>query len=234
MSRAAPARNARLKAKAENEIRAKMEDKIRTEMEADGAAEADIQAEGRQMNADKPLIERKSISKRVRFEVFKRDCFTCQYCGRVPPTVMLEIDHIIPVVGGGSNDESNLVTSCFDCNRGKSDVPLNVAPESLAARAARIEEAEAQLAGYREIALAREARIERDCWDIIEILTGNRSETTHETFKAVKQFLGRLPIDEVMDAAQIASAFRTSSDRRRLRYFCGVCWRKIDPTRGQE
>lgn len=183
---------------------------------------------------DTPVNVRKPVSKRVRFEVFKRDGFCCVYCGRVPPTVMLEVDHIIPVVGGGSNDEGNLVTSCFDCNRGKSDVPLTVAPEALADRGERIAEAEAQLAGYREIALAREARIERDCWDIIEILTGDRTETTHETFRAVKQFLGRLPIDEVMDAAQIARAFRTSSDRTRLRYFCGVCWRKVDPTRGQE
>lgn len=184
--------------------------------------------------SDRETAERKPVSKRVRFEVFKRDCFTCQYCGAVPPTVVLEVDHIIPVAGGGSSDESNLVTSCFACNRGKSDVPLTIAPETLTDRAARIEEAEAQLAGYREIALAREARIERDCWDIIEILTGDRTETTQETFRAVKQFLGRLPIDEVMDAAQIARAFRTSSDRRRLRYFCGVCWRKVDPTRGQE
>lgn len=178
--------------------------------------------------------ERKPLSKKVRFDVFKRDCFTCTYCGRVPPTVILEIDHIIPVAQGGGNEETNLVTSCFDCNRGKGAVSLTVAPESLTDRASRIAEAEAQLSGYREIALAREARIERDCWDIIEILTGDRTETTHETFRAVKQFLGRLPIDEVMDAAQIARAFRTHSDRRRLRYFCGVCWRKIDPTRGQE
>jgi hypothetical protein len=51
-ARAAPARNARLKAKAENEIRAKMENKIRTEMEADGAAEADIQAAIADADAD--------------------------------------------------------------------------------------------------------------------------------------------------------------------------------------
>jgi len=51
-ARAAPARNARLKAKAENEIRTKMENKIRTEMEADGAAEADIQAAIADADAD--------------------------------------------------------------------------------------------------------------------------------------------------------------------------------------
>ena len=63
--------------------------------------------------------KRKNISKSVRFEVFKRDSFTCQYCGRSAPDVVLEIDHIIPVSKGGENEITNLITSCFDCNRGK-------------------------------------------------------------------------------------------------------------------
>lgn len=62
---------------------------------------------------------RKSISKKIRFEVFKRDGFTCQYCGRMAPDVVLEVDHINPVANGGDNDIMNLVTSCQDCNRGK-------------------------------------------------------------------------------------------------------------------
>lgn len=63
--------------------------------------------------------KRQSISKTLRFEVFKRDKFTCQYCGRMAPDVVLEIDHITPVKEGGNNDILNLVTSCKDCNRGK-------------------------------------------------------------------------------------------------------------------
>lgn len=63
--------------------------------------------------------KRKSISKKTRFEVFKRDNFTCQYCGKSAPDVILEIDHINPVKNGGDNNIMNLVTSCFDCNRGK-------------------------------------------------------------------------------------------------------------------
>jgi len=35
------------------------------------------------------------------------------------PDVVLEIDHINPVVNGGNNGMMNLITSCFDCNRGK-------------------------------------------------------------------------------------------------------------------
>lgn len=70
-------------------------------------------------------MERKNISKTVRFEVFKRDSFTCQYCGRKAPDVVLEVDHINPVSKGGENSIINYVTSCFDCNRGKSDKTLS-------------------------------------------------------------------------------------------------------------
>ena len=70
-------------------------------------------------------MSRKPISKKLRFEVFKRDSFTCQYCGKSAPSVVLEVDHIEPVSKGGTNDILNLVTSCFDCNRGKSDKKLS-------------------------------------------------------------------------------------------------------------
>ena len=64
-------------------------------------------------------MARKSLTKKLRFETFKRDSFTCQYCGSMAPDVVLEVDHINPVVNGGNNDILNLITSCFDCNRGK-------------------------------------------------------------------------------------------------------------------
>ena len=66
------------------------------------------------------MNKRKSLKKGIRFEVFKRDSFTCQYCGAKAPDVILEVDHIIPVKEGGTDDIMNLVTSCRDCNRGKS------------------------------------------------------------------------------------------------------------------
>ena len=69
-------------------------------------------------------MERKAISKKIRFEVFKRDKFTCQYCGRSAPDIILEMDHIQPVSKDGDDDIANLVTSCFDCNRGKRDHEL--------------------------------------------------------------------------------------------------------------
>ena len=63
--------------------------------------------------------KRKGLSKRVRFEVFKRDGFKCQYCGATAPEAVLHVDHIAPVSKGGANDILNLVTSCASCNGGK-------------------------------------------------------------------------------------------------------------------
>lgn len=67
------------------------------------------------------MAYREIISAELRFKIFKRDNFTCQYCGRKAPDVVLELDHIRPVSKGGDKRESNLITSCFECNRGKSD-----------------------------------------------------------------------------------------------------------------
>ena len=62
---------------------------------------------------------------RLRFKILKRDNFTCQYCGRKSPNVKLHIDHFYPKSKGGKYIENNLITSCADCNIGKSDVILN-------------------------------------------------------------------------------------------------------------
>jgi hypothetical protein len=60
-----------------------------------------------------------TVPLKLRFEVFKRDNFTCQYCGRKTPEVILELEHIIPLSKGGTDELDNLTTSCFECNRGK-------------------------------------------------------------------------------------------------------------------
>lgn len=64
-------------------------------------------------------MKRTPINKKLRFEILKRDNFTCQYCGKQPPDVILEIDHILPVKEGGDNSIENLITSCKECNSGK-------------------------------------------------------------------------------------------------------------------
>lgn len=70
-------------------------------------------------------MKRENIRKSVRFEVFKRDSFSCQYCGRSAPDVILHVDHINPVSKGGDNGILNLITSCVECNSGKGARPLS-------------------------------------------------------------------------------------------------------------
>lgn len=70
-------------------------------------------------------VKRESIPKKTRFEIFKRDSFSCQYCGQSAPEVLLVIDHIVPVSKGGTSDIFNLITACQDCNSGKSNIPLS-------------------------------------------------------------------------------------------------------------
>nr|DAF69007.1 MAG TPA: HNHc [Caudoviricetes sp.] len=65
------------------------------------------------------MSKREPLSKKIRFEVFKRDQFKCQYCGASAPDVVLHVDHINPVNNGGDNDILNLITSCQPCNSGK-------------------------------------------------------------------------------------------------------------------
>jgi|SRR5688572_95443 len=71
------------------------------------------------------MAKRTGISKRLRFEVFKRDSFKCQYCGKGAPEVVLHIDHIAPAAKGGRDELVNLITACVECNAGKSDIALS-------------------------------------------------------------------------------------------------------------
>lgn len=59
-----------------------------------------------------------AVSKRVRFEVLRRDTYTCRYCRSKDNE--LTVDHVTPVALGGTDDPSNLVACCKDCNAGKS------------------------------------------------------------------------------------------------------------------
>lgn len=70
-------------------------------------------------------MSRTPISKKMRFEVFKRDNFTCRYCGRKPPEVVLHCDHIAPWIKVKIHDKANLATACRDCNIGKGATELN-------------------------------------------------------------------------------------------------------------
>ncbi len=68
--------------------------------------------------------QRNLMTKKLREFIKNRDNFTCCNCGNsthIEPNLLLEIDHIIPVVKGGCTVEDNLQTLCWKCNRSKSD-----------------------------------------------------------------------------------------------------------------
>lgn len=60
-----------------------------------------------------------ALTKRIRYEVLKRDNHTCRYCGASAPDAKLTVDHVTPVALGGTDKPDNLVAACRDCNAGK-------------------------------------------------------------------------------------------------------------------
>lgn len=56
-----------------------------------------------------------------RRNIYKRDHFTCQYCGSRPGTEELTIDHVLPRSRGGTSTWENCVLACLDCNARKAD-----------------------------------------------------------------------------------------------------------------
>jgi len=52
-----------------------------------------------------------------RREIFRRDNYTCQYCGK--HSMILTIDHVIPKHRGGAHIWTNVVAACSSCNHHK-------------------------------------------------------------------------------------------------------------------
>jgi 5-methylcytosine-specific restriction protein A len=63
--------------------------------------------------------KRITIPAEVRKYVHQRDNYQCRFCGKTGQETQLEVDHIISLATGGSNDLSNLQTLCRPCNRRK-------------------------------------------------------------------------------------------------------------------
>lgn len=56
--------------------------------------------------------------------VFKRDKYTCQYCGKTYKKNELTVDHIVPRAQGGKSSWMNITTACKPCNSKKADKTL--------------------------------------------------------------------------------------------------------------
>ncbi len=52
----------------------------------------------------------------TRANIYRRDDFTCQYCGEEFESEDLTFDHVVPAAQGGRRDWTNIVTACVPCN----------------------------------------------------------------------------------------------------------------------
>jgi hypothetical protein len=177
--------------------------------------------------------KRKSISKKLRFEVFKRDNFTCQYCGRMAPDVVLEIDHINPVSQGGDNELMNLVASCYECNRGKGakklteKQELKAQQEQLKQLSIKREQMKMMLEWKQELMRLEDEQINA-IDDIIYERTGHAlSEHGMEKIKGIIQRFG---FEEVFTSTEIALKQYYFGDANSLGYAInkigGICYQR--------
>jgi 5-methylcytosine-specific restriction endonuclease McrA len=73
----------------------------------------------------------KWIPKKRRAAIYERDGHRCVWCSA---TERLSLDHLVPRSRGGSNESSNLVTSCVGCNRHRCNKATLVYAVELSAR----------------------------------------------------------------------------------------------------
>jgi len=184
--------------------------------------------------ADDNPTPRTPLSVRTRFEIFKRDDFTCQYCGRRSPEVVLELDHIVPVCQGGSDDPINLLTCCWDCNRGKAGVPLNriITGEDPHDRAIELLERERQLNEYNRVIVAERDRRERDVWNLWQFWQSERGYTSKDDLETaphvdlgwLRSALEYCPREQIREFMIMALGRRAVKDLRYVKV-CVRNWR---------
>ena len=154
-------------------------------------------------------MERKAISKKIRFEVFKRDKFTCQYCGRKAPDVVLNVDHITPVAKGGTNDILNLVTSCFDCNNGKRAVPIeqSVVLDKQRKQLEKLQERREQIEMMFEWKQSLEDLSDYSTTLLVQYIESLIQPHTidENSIKTVKKHIGKFGLREVLEAVDISA-----------------------------
>jgi hypothetical protein len=176
-----------------------------------------------------------AVSKRLRYEVLRRDNHTCRYCGAVAPQVKLTVDHVVPQALGGGDEPSNLVTACESCNNGKTSVPADapivadVEQDALRWAAAMDKAAEMARAKYEVRLDYRNAF--REAWD--EWKSGPEHaqqpipldlnwESSLDNF-----YEAGLPDWELNEAVRAAMTNSKVTPSNTFRYFAGICWTKI-------
>lgn len=176
--------------------------------------------------------ERKPLSKRTRFNIFKRDRFACQYCGSTPPAVVLEVDHVLPVAAGGTNASHNLITACFDCNRGKGAGLLSSVPDGVAKQAELAAEKLAQVKAFDRL-IKSQRKLEESHIDEVEEafrLHFPKHSFTPKFRQSVRVFIQRIPVHQVVDSMHLAAS-RVNDVYDCTKYFCGICWKTIKESR---
>lgn len=173
-----------------------------------------------------------ALSKRLRFEVMRRDNHTCRYCGGHAPDVALTVDHVVPVALGGNDEPSNLVTACKDCNAGKTSsspdaaTVANVADDALRwAEAMKVAAAEARK-NYRAEERYRKRFL--TAWERYTDWQGYSFDLDDNWRSTVGQWYSAgLPIELVEGAVDRAMAKYGLGKRDKFRYLAGICWRRL-------
>lgn len=162
-----------------------------------------------------------AVTKRTRFEVLRRDDFTCRYCRSTDGE--LTVDHVTPVALGGSDDPANLAACCKDCNAGKSSTsPDATMVADVEADALRWASAMRQAA-----ALMAEEVDERERYigAFLQAWPSYRNASERLIASVGRFFDLGLPESVMVDAAQTAGNARGVNDR--AAYFAGICWKRV-------
>ncbi len=167
-----------------------------------------------------------TVTKRTRFEVLRRDNYTCRYCRSKENE--LTIDHVIPVSLGGSDDPTNLVAACKDCNAGKASAApdqgmiAQVDEDSL--RWAQAMKLAAERAAKKRSADAKTLEHFRDhAWYAHEDGHGRTMDLPNDWELAIeRQLASGLTMSDLEEAVKVtASKPWVKTDH--FRYFMGVC-----------